>query len=131
MPKPFSLNQHERLKSKKDIDTLFLLGEAFFVFPFKIYFRFDKNPSKAIVQIGVSAPKKVLKRAVDRNYAKRLAREAYRLQKTEIVHYCTDNRLSLKFMIVYTTKEEIHFQKILNALSKILSKLAKKAPGTV
>lgn len=127
MPKPFSLSKNERLKSKKDIDTLFLQGEAYFVFPFKVYFRFESNSSQAGVQIGVSAPKRVLKRAVDRNYAKRIAREAYRLQKAPLVQVCLDFNLVLKFMIVYTNKEEINFQKIQNSVSKIIAKLSKKA----
>jgi len=32
MTKTFSLSKQERLKSKKDIDTLFQTGEAFFIF---------------------------------------------------------------------------------------------------
>lgn len=127
MPKPFSLSKHERLKSKKDIDTLFLHGEAYFVFPFKVYFSFENNSNQSGVQIGVSAPKKILKRAVDRNYAKRIAREAYRVQKVSLVQVCQDLNLVLKFMIVYTNREDINFPKIQNSVAKIIDKLSKKA----
>jgi len=69
MNKPFSLSKTERLKSKKTIDTLFQIGEAFFVFPYKVIFRIapttlvEASDQGAPLVMGISVPKRIFKRA--------------------------------------------------------------------
>ncbi|GBL35215.1 hypothetical protein EMGBS15_08100 [Filimonas sp.] len=84
------------MKSKKDIDTLFLSGKSVFVFPFKVYYRLIEQPTdNETVVFGVSVPKKIFKRAVDRNAIKRKVREIYRVRKQELkTTFQPDKRLA-------------------------------------
>ena len=97
MTKPFSLSKNERLKSKKDIDTLFLTGKAFFVFPFKIIFLQHKvEVSNAPLLFGITVSKRYFKKAVDRNKIKRLSREIYRVHKVELKNLLTQQQQQLR-----------------------------------
>ena len=78
--KRFGFGRKEKLKSRKQIDELFLQGKSFSVYPLRVTYRFISSDTPG-VQVGVTAGKKYFKRAVDRNRMKRLMREAYRLQK--------------------------------------------------
>lgn len=72
----FGLPRSERLRSKKEIAELFDLGRSV-----------GRKPLRAVVRdaessaMMVSVPKRLFKRAVDRNLLKRRVREAYRLNR--------------------------------------------------
>lgn len=106
MNRSLTLSKHERLKSKKDIDTLFLTGKAFFISPFKVFYAFkpavDGRPG---LRFGVSVPKRNFKRAVDRNLLKRRIRELYRINHAGLKENITTRGLQLNMMWVYTDKE--------------------------
>lgn len=72
----FSLS--EKLKATKDIDRLFQQGH--WLKGGKISLVYYQPTSER--KIGVGAPKKRFKKAVDRNRIKRLLREYYRLNKS-------------------------------------------------
>ncbi|MBP9932223.1 MAG: ribonuclease P protein component [Chitinophagaceae bacterium] len=128
---PFTLSAAERLKSKKDIDTLFRQGEAFFVYPFKVFYTFKPTQHPAL-QMGVSAPKKLFRQSVQRNYLKRLVREAYRLQKPALQQIQQSEGLQLQLMLVYATTGKFTYDKVYHSIGNILDKLIKKAhPGDV
>jgi ribonuclease P protein component len=124
MSKPFSLGKNERLKSKKDIDTLFLTGKAFFVYPFKVYFSIqDSHPEQEILQFGVSAPKKLYRLAVKRNYLKRITREAFRLNKQELKQALQTQNKVIKVMFVHTKAEDVTFIQLDKSMKITLQKL--------
>lgn len=109
----FKYPKSEKLKSKKTIDSLFSKGKSVSKFPLRLVFvesDFGLDVSKnQKLKIGVSVSKKNFKRAVDRNYFKRLLREAYRLNK----HILTDNiEKPMAMMLFYQTKERLSFQEI-------------------
>ena len=109
----FKYPKSEKLKSKKTIDSLFSKGKSVSKFPLRLVFvesDFGLDASKnQKLKIGVSVSKKNFKRAVDRNYFKRLLREAYRLNK----HILTDNiEKPMAMMLFYQTKERLSFQEI-------------------
>ena len=91
----FTLAKHERLKSRKLLEQLFREGATLFVHPFKIYYT-HRVPEGAPLQAGFGASSRIFKKAVDRNRIKRLAREAYRLQKEPL----RDKRLAIFFLFV-------------------------------
>lgn len=77
----FTYSKDEKLKSKKLIETLFSEGKSVSKYPLRLVYHqvdFDNNVD---LKISVSVSKKHFKKAVDRNYFKRVLRECYRLNK--------------------------------------------------
>jgi len=124
--KRFGFGRKEKLKSRKQIEELFLNGKNFSMFPLRITYQFLPT-DKTGVQVGVTAGKKYFKRAVDRNRIKRLIREAYRLQKTGLAEAMKHNGLKGFLFFVYTDKTIASFTVIKEAMSKALSRLEKIA----
>ena len=83
--KLYSFPKKEKLTSKIIIDRLFKDGQSRFKYPFRILFLSDEVYSEPFPQLVISVSKRNFKRAVNRNRIKRLIREAYRLQKHELV----------------------------------------------
>lgn len=125
MKKPFSLSKQERLKSQKDIDTLFQSGKAFFIFPYRVCYHLSSSKETAApLQFGISVPKRNFKRSVDRNLIKRLSRETYRVQKNELLLMLTTRNQSLKMMWIYMHKEKLSHAELYPSVSLILQRLS-------
>ena len=104
----FSYPKNEKLKSRKTIDLLFTEGKSVSKYPLRlVYTPLKENDEK--LKFGVSVSKKHFKKAVDRNYYKRVLRECYRLNKHLIV---TKLEQPIAVMFFYQTKERLSFQEI-------------------
>ena len=128
MNKPFSLSKNERLKSKKNIDTLFLNGKAFFVFPYSVkYLIFDEliNPEEAL-KLVASVPKRKFKRANKRNTIRRRLKESYRINKVELKQLLMDKDKSMHLLITYNANEELPYQEMNENMKKVLQILGEK-----
>lgn len=104
----FSYPKAEKLKSRKTIDLLFSEGKSVSKYPLRmVYVATDEENTKTT--FGVSVSKKNFKKAVDRNYFKRVLRECYRLNKRII----QDNlQKPYAIMFFYQTKERLSYQEI-------------------
>ena len=71
----FTLGKEERLKSRKLIGRLYTEGETIKKFPLRMVYLQTEHTSNYPAQVGVSVPKRLFKKAVDRNRIKRLLRE--------------------------------------------------------
>lgn len=123
MNKPFSLSKNERLKSKKQIDALFLQGEAFFIFPYKIKYSCRKVVSNPELRFGISVPKKQFKKAVDRNRLKRLTREAYRQQKVPLQKETIAKTTSIDIMFIYVHNELMGYHELMEPVQQCIAKV--------
>jgi len=121
--KEFSLGKQERLSAKKVIDKLFIEGNTFFAYPFKIVFLRTELPCSSPVQAAFTVSKKNFKRAVKRNYLKRRMREAYRINKSIIYKLHPDPALAVMF--IYTGKQIEEYSTIEDGMIRSLRKLAK------
>ena len=83
----FTYPKKEKLKSKTTIDLLFSEGNSVSKFPLRLVYVENKEENAELMKMGVSVSKKYFKKAVDRNYFKRVLRETYRLNK----HILIDN----------------------------------------
>ena len=129
MARRFGLGKHEKLKSRKRVDDLFATGKSVGVFPLRIYFKFlpASNEEEAGLQIGVTVSKKHFKKAVDRNRIKRLLREAYRLQKEDLVARVKGMGLKGFLFFIYVDKTKPDFKTVYETMAKCLSTLQKRA----
>lgn len=105
----FTYPKDEKLKSRKTIDILFSEGKSVGKYPLRLaYIQSDFGEGQKL-QMGVSVSKKYFKKAVDRNYFKRVLREAYRLNK----HLLADNLdKPYAFMLLYQSKDRLEYAEI-------------------
>ena len=101
--------KHEKLKSKTTIDLLFSLGKSVSKFPLRLVYCPVDLPQGESIKMGVSVSKKYFKKAVDRNYFKRVLRETYRLNKTVLLQ---NTNQKFAFMFFYQTKDRLSYQEI-------------------
>jgi ribonuclease P protein component len=117
----FKLPKNERLHSQKLIKELFDKGSSFFLYPFKVIALDMPNAEKGTYQVLFSVSKKKIKKAVDRNLVKRRMKEAYRLNKSEILTSPHHNKL---IGLIYVSSEIGTFQFIEQKIRKILTRIA-------
>ncbi|WP_309608547.1 ribonuclease P protein component [Flavobacterium sp.] len=118
--------KNEKLKSKIIIDSLFSDGKSVSKYPLRlVYIPIDVinfkyfDGTNSSIKIGVSVSKKYFKKAVDRNYFKRVLRETYRLNK----HLLLDNMSKpYAFMFFYQTKDKLSYQEINEKTIKLFEK---------
>ena len=91
----------ERLSGKTKIDDLIKNGKSFNSFPFRIVWLEVPENSEAM-QIVISVPKRLFKKAVDRNRLKRIIREGYRKNKFLLHENLGGKKIHLLF--IYTQK---------------------------
>ena len=124
MAKEFTLGKNERLKSRKSIEKLFSEGKKFNTGFFRVtYMRVPAALGPLQFGTGVSA--KNFKRAVDRNRIKRLIREAYRLQKTELYEKLKVKDAGLILFFIYNGKAIPAYKEVYEVLGTALEKLIK------
>lgn len=112
----FTYPTSEKLKSRKTIEVLFTAGKSVSVYPLRLVFVPVEQLENTTLQMGVSVSKRYFKKAVDRNYFKRLLRESYRLNKS-ILHENLEQKYAM--MLLYQTKEQLSFHEI-NTKTKAL-----------
>lgn len=129
--KRFGLSAEERIKSRKDFETIFSKGKTIFSSDKRIkaiYF-LEKNDDTSGVKISATVSKKAGK-AVWRNRVKRLIKEAYRLKKEEIEKTVYEKDFLLKIVFsLYTFTEKknkkIYLSEVMPGMTEILIKLKK------
>ena len=109
----FTYPKNEKLKSKITIGLLFSEGKSVSKYPLRLvyYSASLENPDTLgqNIKMGVSVSKKHFKKAVDRNYFKRVLRETYRLNK----HLLLDNLdKPYAFMLFYQSKDRLSYEEI-------------------
>lgn len=120
-----SFSKNERLCSQELLGELMRSGESFIAYPFRVVYRISKEPSDVPVRMAISVGKKRFKRAVKRNYIKRLAREAYRTQKSEL-YACLQSYTTLDLLLIYLDQELPTYERVEKSMGKLREKLQKR-----
>ncbi len=118
-----TFGKEERLRSKKQIDRLFVKGESFFVYPFKVIFLSVRGGDSELPKVLITVSKRNFKKAVDRNKLKRLIREAYRKNKAALLTSSEMNRHTLIVGLIYTGKTILPYAEIERKIILILQRL--------
>ncbi|CAM3599597.1 ribonuclease P protein component [Flavobacterium chungbukense] len=117
----FNYPKNERLKSKTIIGLLFSDGKSVSKYPLRLVYRQAEENSEEGTKIGVSVSKKYFKKAVDRNYFKRVLRETYRLNK----HLLLDNLdQNYSIMLFYQTKDRLSYEEINTKMIQLFEKFS-------
>ena len=105
----FTYPKNEKLKSKITIGLLFSEGKSVSKYPLRLVYYSGNLGEGQKIKMGVSVSKKNFKKAVDRNYFKRVLRETYRLNK----HLLLDNLdKPYAFMLFYQSKDRLSYEEI-------------------
>lgn len=120
-----TFNKEERLCSKLLIDRLFHSGSSFIVYPFRLVFLSVDEELSHRVQVLISVPKRKVKHAHKRNRIKRKMREAYRLQKAELLYAKVQAQsTNLILAIQYIASQDLPFEQYFDKMSKALNQIA-------
>jgi len=112
----------EKLKSRSTIDLLFTQGKSVSKYPLRlVYVPMDATEPGENIKMGVSVSKKYFKKAVDRNYFKRVLRETYRLNKSILLDSIDK---PYAFMFLYQTKERLSYPEIEEKTVQLFEKFA-------
>lgn len=118
----YRFSKEERLCSKKCIDLLFEKGHRMMVFPYSVHWMVvDDLP--ATVQLLVVAPKRKLHHAVDRNRAKRLTKECYRLHKPDLYAQLQKHNVKMVISVNYVHHEIFSYHTLYKKFDRIVEQI--------
>ena len=118
----FFFKKNEKLTSEKEIDLLFKSGKSSFIYPVKVIFITSRiQPIEC--KVLMTAPKRYLKKAVDRNLVKRRMREAYRLNAENLKNMLTEKNISASIAFVYASSKIIDYNDIEARMTKQIVKI--------
>ncbi|MDI9256064.1 MULTISPECIES: ribonuclease P protein component [Flavobacterium] len=112
----------EKLKSKKIIDLLFTEGKSVGKYPLRLVYIAHDFEDDVPLKMGVSVSKKHFKKAVDRNYYKRVLRECYRLNKSQLLAHLDQKYC---FMFLYQTADRLSYQEVEEKTKQLFEKFGK------
>ncbi|MEO5570583.1 MAG: ribonuclease P protein component [Bacteroidia bacterium] len=126
----FTFSKHERLCSRKAIESLFQSGKAINEPPLRFLWKETAHLENVSLKIIISVPKKNFKKAVDRNKIKRHIREAYRLNRHKFLEEIVKSGRKFSAIIIYTGKKPLTWRemeaKISVTLQRFVSEICKK-----
>ena len=122
-----TLCKAERLYSKIVIEKMFAGGasRSFSVFPLRVVY-LPVGELDAPVSILVSVSKRYFKRAVKRNRMKRRIREAYRVNKQELLNVLAQKQIRLAVAFIYLSDDLVAFSVIEERMKTALARIAEK-----
>ena len=120
-----AFSKSHRLKSKQQIERLFIDGNSFTDFPLKVVWRWTEDADSSI-QIAFSVPKNKLSKAVHRNYIKRLLRESYRHQNQVLKSIISEKGKHLQMIFIFLDTQLWDFPRLDNKISVTLERLQKE-----
>lgn len=127
MPYFNTLPKKERLHHKKIFEKIFREGKTAAVFPLRaIWTDTSGYDQKVPVIFGCSIPKKKIPGAVKRNKLKRRIKEAYRLNKKDIIQYLLKKNVQIAIVFIYLDKKEADYQTIETKLTHLLQIIKEK-----
>lgn len=122
------LPKSQRIYKKKAVQTLFEEGKGFSLYPFRVVVHiYDaENQEDAMPRILVSVSKKRFHHAVKRNRVKRLIRESWRKNKSELMKLCLMNNKTLDIALVYTATVILKYEEVEDKIKMVVERLQER-----
>ena len=114
-----------KLCSQKKIKSLFKTGNLVKKFPLIVHFQEVEETLSKPFQVVISAPKRIYRKAHDRNRIKRLMREAVRKNKNILESYLIPKNKNIILFLVYTNKEEIPLDVLMKKTEQLFNLVIK------
>ena len=111
-------SKKERKFSKNRLDNLYKYGQRIYGQSLIIIWKYIETDTLIPVQLLISVPKKKIKKAVNRNYTKRIIREVYRSNKSQLVKLC---HRPIEVIIKYNKTSLPEFNKLKTELLHLLN----------
>jgi ribonuclease P protein component len=124
----YTFRKGERLSRKKAITSLFKSGRVQVSSPVRILYQQvegEEYPAK----MAVSVPKRLFKRAVDRNLLKRRVREIYRHFKPFLYDQLNQAGIQIHLVIQYQRADIVTFEMIEKGIQQGLNKVMAELTG--
>ena len=121
----YKYNKHQKLKSRKLVENLFSKGKSTLAFPVKLVYTLEESDMPKVLS-GAGVSKKYFKKAHDRNYIKRLIREAYRHHQHQLIAFSEKQKLTIHFFMLYIYKELPNYESLNVQMPTIIQKLIKQ-----
>lgn len=118
-----TFSAQERIKSKKLLEEVYEKGENLKGYPFRLKYLVTEWEGDAAVKIVVSVPKRSVRKAVRRNRIRRQIKEAYRLNKADLLSQMKAKEKRLALFLIYTGKDDQTYQSLEKKLIELLRKL--------
>lgn len=119
-----------KLCSKKAIDALFKKRKGVRQFPFVFTYDFMDLPTDKSFQVVLSVPKRIVRKAHDRNRIKRIIREVFRKNKVILESFLATSEQQLALFITITQVDQVSYafleQKMKAGLAKLVEELKSK-----
>src|SRR5699024_199302 len=113
----FSYNKGERLTASL-IQKVILTGKSSFVKPFKVYWLYicKDNAVQPPVRMSVIIGKRIINKASNRNFFKRIIKESYRNNKLKLYDHIYNKFPSLQLLLIisYVNKSSYNSNKFFN-----------------
>ncbi len=123
----YKLNKNEKLRSRIAIDLLFGEGGSLMAFPLRAAFRLRPQGEQS-VQFLISIPKKRIRKAVNRVTLRRRTREAYRLNRNELlVAQLQRLGMGVDIAFIYLDSKPAPYSVINEKVTSLLTRIAQAA----
>lgn len=119
----YSFCKSEHLCNKTLFEELVSSKSSFVKYPFRIVMKESSLKGDYPARMAISVSKKKFKRAVKRNYIKRLTREAYRLNKPEFYANIAPGR-TIDILFIYLDTNLPAYAKTEKAIKSALQKIS-------
>ena len=123
----YKLHKAEKLTSRTSIERLFGEGKSLMAFPLRAAYRL-REPGDAPVQFLISNPKKRIRKAVGRVTLRRRVREAYRLNRRQLLFPALDEQgWGVDIAFVYLDSNLAPYSVINEKVTLLLQRIASAA----
>lgn len=115
-----------RLCSRKVMNAVFSEGRTMKRHPIKLVYLSTPLPTNKSFQVAISVPKKIFKRAPDRNRIKRLIREILRKNKHDLEEVLTQKNEQLALFLIYFGQDLLTYATLEKKLVRLLDNLVQE-----
>jgi len=111
-----------KLCSQKIIKAIFDEKQTIKQYPFVLNYTLLEIPAEKPFQMVIAAPKRIFRKAHERNRIKRLCRETVRKNKLILEDELNMKQKQAAFFLVYTSKEELSYEILLKKTELLFKK---------